>query len=184
MKAPLRALRHLPDRLLHGRRRRRALEWLSSAEIRTAVFICHGNINRSAYAAAAFEREIPEASRAAVQVRSAGFIGADRPASELAQSIAARRALDLRGHRSRLIDLTEMKETDLVVVMNADQCRELCRLTGRNPDDVLVLGDLDPAPTGRRAILDPYGHPAPVFEKVFDQIDRCVVELTSAIWPR
>lgn len=182
LRVPLRALRHLPDRLLHGRRRREALERLAAAEVRTAVFICHGNINRSAYAAAVFERAIPEGSRARVRVRSAGFIGAGRTASELARALATRRGYDLSEHRSRLLDPAEMKETDLVVVMNTEQRRELCRLTGRRPDQVVVLGDLDPEPVQRRTILDPYGHPEPVFEDVFDRIDRCVAELTNAIW--
>ena len=54
-------------------------------------------------------------------------------------------------------------------------------MTGRPRDDIIVLGDLDPVRIVRRAVQDPYGHPAPVFERVFDRVDRCVTELADAV---
>ena len=184
IKAPLRAIRDLPDRVLHTTRRRRALRQLSGTVVRSAVFICHGNINRSAYAGAVFARAVPPDRTGDVTVRSAGFIGPNRPASQLAQTLATERGADLSGHRSRLIDATELREADLVVVMSAAQRRDASRLTGRPARDIVILGDLDPAPIERRTIQDPYGHTVDVFEHVFDRIDRCVHQLSAAIWTR
>ncbi|HEU5209436.1 MAG TPA: hypothetical protein VFU06_08495 [Longimicrobiales bacterium] len=182
LRGAARAVRHLPDRLLHARRRTAAQEMLAGADIRSAVFICHGNINRSAYAAAAFARALPAHVRERVRVSSMGFIGPDRPASELAQRVGGRRGVDLSGHRSRLLDGPELEQTDLVVVMNRRQHDDVLALIGPGRSRVLILGDLDPAPLDTRTIQDPYGHPEDVFERVFDRIDRCIGELVTALW--
>ena len=177
----LRAVRHGPDRLLHPFRRRRLLARLRRAPTPgSALFICLGNINRSPFAAAAFEREMASKGCNTLRVRSAGFIGPGRPVSEAAQRLGAERGLDLTGHVSRLIDPAEVCETDLVVVMDVKQRRRVARETGRRKRDIVVLGDLDPAHIVRRVVQDPYGHPREVFERVFDRIDRCVDVLAGA----
>ena len=185
LKAPLRLARHAPDRLLHSRRRRKALGRLRSmAPIREAVFVCHGNINRSVYAAAAFSRAVPERAEPPVAVSSAGFIGQGRPASELAQVVAGRRGLHLNAHRSRRVGEAGLDQADLIVVMNTKQRRDICLLTGRPSGEIVILGDLDPRPIDRRTVQDPYGNPEEVFERVFDRIDRCIEEMVGALWPR
>lgn len=177
-----RAVKHLPDRLLHTRRRETAKRMLAGAEVRRAVFICHGNINRSAYAAAAFTRALPAHAREQVQVSSMGFVGPGRPASDLAQQVASRRGLDLGSHRSRLLDAPELKQTDLIVVMNTRQRDDVQNLLRPSRGRVLILGDLDPERLDTRTIQDPYGHPEDVFERVFDRIDRCMTELVTSLW--
>lgn len=181
IKRPLRVLRHVPDQVLHTYRRRRVRASLEGRRIRSVLFVCHGNINRSAYAAAAFRRALPESVNGTFRVASAGFIGSGRPASELAQLVAARRELDLAGHVSRLLDPEELRSTDLIVVMNTAQRSQVCRLSGRAPQDVVLLGDLDPEPIDRRTVQDPYGRSEAIFEDVFDRIDRCVRELAAIV---
>lgn len=177
-----RTVRHLPDRLLHPLRRRRALERLRERGVKGTVhFICLGNINRSAYAAVAFRRAMASRGRDTVRVASAGFIGPGRPSPDLAQAEAERRGLDLTQHVSRLLIAGDVGEDDLLVVMTVEQRRRARRLLDRPSQDVVVLGDLDPVPIVRRLVQDPYGHPAHVFEGVFDRIDRCVEQLASAM---
>jgi protein-tyrosine phosphatase len=177
-----RAVRHLPDRLLHARRRNSARRMLAGLGTPTrAVFICHGNINRSAYAAGAFTRALPAHARAHIRVSSMGFIGPGRSASELAQQVGGRRAVDLTNHRSRLLDAPELKETELIVVMSPRQRTDVLNLLKPASRDVLVLGDLDPERIDTRTIQDPYGHTEDVFERVFDRIDRCVDELVRSL---
>lgn len=178
----LRVLRHLPDRLLHAYRRRQAIQRLRSEPApRSALFVCLGNINRSAFAAAAFERALASRGRNGVRIRSAGFIGPGRPSPDEAKKSAAALGIDLTGHESRTIDPVEVRETDLVVVMDARQRRRLSRETGRSARDVVVMGDLDPVRIVRRVVQDPYGHPDEVFDRVFARIDRCVAELAEAV---
>ncbi len=176
------AARHLLDRLLHARRRAEAKRMLQRLSIQRVVFICHGNINRSAYAAVAFTQALPAYARKQVQVSSMGFIGPDRPASDLAQLVAARRGMDLGQHRSRVIDVSELKQMDLIAVMTVRQRDDVQNLVRPARDRILILGDLDPARLDTRTIQDPYGHSEDVFERVFDRIDRCIRELVTSVW--
>ena len=184
LRPPLRFLRHLPDRLLHPWRRRRQLDRLRrGGEPRSALFICLGNINRSPYAAGAYARGLRDRGVNGVVVRSAGFIGPDRPAQEETRDLATKAGFDLGGHRSRAIDPDEVRQADLVVVMDPEQRRRICSMTGRAARDVVVLGDLDPEPIVRRAVQDPYGHGYPVFERVYRRIERCVDALVDSAVP-
>ena len=73
------------------------------------------------------------------------------------------------------------RDVDLVFVMDPLQQHRLMTARPELADRVLLLGDLDPEPVGRRAILDPVEQPAPVFRTCYDRIDRCVGVL-SGLW--
>lgn len=176
-----RALRHLPDRLLHPLRRRVALARLRRHPPHAVLFMCHGNICRSPYAAAAFAAVLPSAWRGRIRVASAGFIGAGRPAPGEAIAVAARLGLDLRAHRSAVVTPAAVHAVQLVVVMDTDQAREIIQRFGRRPEEVLVLGDLDPAAIDTRTIRDPVEQPIHVFESTYARIDRCVSQLVKVI---
>jgi len=175
-------VRHAPDQLLHRYRRHQVLQRLKEQRpIERVVFVCHGNINRSAYAAAAFARALEAERCDGIIVRSAGFVGPGRAASELAQRVAMRRGIDLSQHQSRLIDANELRTADLIVVMSTSQRRSVYRIARQSDPFVIVLGDLDSEPIARRTVQDPYGHPEEVFVQVFDRIDRCIAQLVRGI---
>jgi len=172
-----RALRHAPDRLLHPWRRRRARARLAALRPDSLLFVCHGNICRSPFAAAAARRLLPGL---AARITSAGFIGPDRPAPAEALQAAASLGLDLASHRSRLLDTRTARSAGLVVVMDGAQARGV-RSLGVAPARVLQLGDLDPEPIERRTIADPVEQPLEVFLACYRRIDRCVGALAAAI---
>lgn len=179
----LRAVRHAPDRLLHLARRRVVLSDLrDGARPRRLLFICHGNICRSPYAAAAARASFPPGAEIP-DVASAGFIGPGRPAPPEAVAAAARRGIDLTDHRSRTIDTPSVTGADLVIVMSRGQRGALAAGTGRTKR-VIVLGDLDPEPIDTRTIRDPVEQPIDVFEEVYSRIDRCVAALAAALAAR
>jgi protein-tyrosine phosphatase len=176
-----RAIRHAPDRLLHSWRRRRALHRVRSAGVPgRALFLCHGNINRSPYAAAAFGRAAEERGFR-IETASAGFIGPGRPCPAVTVEMARRRGLDLGAHESRLVHAADLEGADLVIVMDPRQRRRARRQAPRARGRVIVLGDLDPRPIHRRAVPDPYGAPDDVFEEVYARVDRCIDALVSAL---
>ena len=169
-------LRHLPARLLHPLRRRRARKRLEGARPDGPVlFVCHGNICRSPYAEAVLRRR----ARGRLEATSAGLMGPDRPPPETALEVAGGRGVELGGHRSRLVSPASLREAGLVVVMDPYQSAELHRRHGFRRS--FVLGDLDPEPVRRRAIRDPIFQPAAVFEEVYGRIDRCLEELLDAM---
>ena len=143
LKSAARGARHLPDRLLHPWRRRSALQRLAQLPRQsTVLFVCHGNICRSPYAAEVARKLLP----ATVTVESAGFIGPDRPSPPEAVAVAAERGIDLSPHRSQVIELEHVREVDLVLVMDSRQRHRLVSSMPELDGRVVLLGDLDPEP--------------------------------------
>jgi protein-tyrosine phosphatase len=142
----------------------------------TVLFVCHGNICRSPYAAAAARRLLPPT----VRVGSAGFVGPDRPSPPEAVAVAGERGIDLAPHRSQVIQMEHLREVDLVVVMDALQRHRLVNSRPELRGRVVLLGDLDPRPVTRRTIPDPVEQPAEVFRACYDRIDRCVGALAGS----
>ena len=145
---------------------------------RFLLFVCHGNICRSPYAAKALERLLGDGS--GVRVESAGFVGPGRSAPPEGVTVGAARGVDLSRHRAKLLGPPDVLTADLVVVMDPWQRRAVSALYGRDERDIVVLGDLDPGPIETRAILDPVEQPASAFEASYERIDRCLKELVRA----
>lgn len=170
------ALRHAPDRALHSLRRRRVARLVRGRIPKSVVFVCQGNICRSPFAAALFERLAAERLPVPIATSSRGFSGPGRGSPAAAVSAAARRGFDLSAHRSRLVTSKAIRATELVVVMSIEQARMIHRV-GDRATRAIVLGDLDPGPISARTIVDPWGEPEAVFDESYDRIDRCVREL-------
>lgn len=173
-------LRYLPDAFLHPVRRRRAHGRMAGRRVQSVTFVCLGNVCRSPFAAAVFERAM-SAVGASIRVRSAGFIGPDRPPSDAAIAAADLFGVDLRSHRSQLLTSAMVGNSDLIVVMGAAQGANVRRRCAGSPHQVLVLGDLDPAASDRRTIPDPWGCDEAVFVASYARIQRCVLELVRLV---
>jgi protein-tyrosine phosphatase len=181
--APLRwRLRHALDVALHPLRRRWAAARLRTLGLpRSVTFICHGNICRSPYAAAAFWQRLSPSLQALIRVDSAGFVGPGRAAPSSARAVAAVRGVDLAAHRSKLVAAALGGAGELVVVMEPRQARALRHLCRRNGGTLVVLGDFDPDPITTRAIADPIGQPETAFQESYARIDRCLDGLVRAM---
>ncbi len=172
-------LRRVPGRLLHPLHRRRARAALQRRPApATVLIVCHGNICRSPFAAARLAGEL---AAAGVRVGSAGFIGPNRPCPPEAMTAAARRGVDLSGHRSQLLTADSARRADLIVVMDPAQARAIRDRFARRLRDIVVLGDLDPAPLATRTIQDPVDQCVEVFEQSYARIERCVAELVRVL---
>ncbi len=176
----VRDLRQVPTSRLHARRRRAAQVELKRLKPRSILFVCHGNICRSPFAAAAFLRWCAPEIASGVNVTSAGFIGPERSPPSTAVTAASRFGVDLTPHRSALITAENLRAADLIVVMSQQQARDI-RARVAPSTFVLILGDLDPRPANRRTILDPWGQPDTAFDESYSRIDRCVRELAKII---
>jgi protein-tyrosine-phosphatase len=173
----------LADRLLHATRRRRALQRVDElARLSHVLFICHGNIWRSPYAERRFAAAVASLADRAPRTSSAGFIGPDRPPPDEAIAAAAEKGIDMREHRSRLALASDLALSDLIVVMEPKQGRRIAALSATRAP-ILVLGDLDPTPTERRAIRDPWSQPATAGD-VYARIDRCIAALGTRVRER
>jgi protein-tyrosine-phosphatase len=180
----MRSLKDLADRLLHRRRRRRAIEALRQPlRDGSVLFICYGNICRSPFAERLFRREfgrdLPGLRTRAI--RSAGFTVADRSSPPEAIAAAARFSVDLSSHRSTVITADVYRAAALVVTMSPDQSRDLRARFGVLNETMIVLADLDPRPIDSRTIRDPWRSPPEVYDLSYARIDRCIRALVDAL---
>jgi protein-tyrosine-phosphatase len=74
-----------------------------------------------------------------------------------------------------------VRAVDLIVVMDGHQARYVERYFGVPRKRVIVAGDLDPIPSARRAIVDPWEQPMDVFVSSFNRLDRCATMLVSLL---
>ncbi len=178
----LNRLRHVLDRLLHASRRGAAVAALAARRPPTYVLvICRGNLFRSPFAAAVLRRELQRRGAAPVRVDSAGFTAQGRPSPPHAIAAAARRGIDLTGHSSQFVIADLARAADLIIVMEELQRRTICERFGRALQDVLLLGDLDPAPVTSRAIEDPVDQAPEVCDRAYARIERCISELVRRL---
>jgi len=116
-----------------------------------------------------------------VRVDSARLWGTGRRSPPEAVAAATRFGVDLSVHRSQPLTAHGARAADLIIVMDSVQRREVCDRFGRSERDVLLLGDLDPAPGEPRTIRDPVNQALTVFEETYARIARCARELERAI---
>jgi len=174
------SLKRTLEGALHPWRRRRAAARVRRRGVRRVLFVCHGNICRSPFAAHAAARKLEARGHQGFVVTSAGFIGpGGRPSPPEALAAAAALGVDLTRHRSRLLTPAIVREAELIVVMDARQATDIRRGYGRG-SSVVILGDLDPLPVTARTIPDPVDQPRAAFDACYRRIDRCVEALLAA----
>ena len=133
-------------------------------KVKRIVFVCQGNICRSAYA---------EARARSQGLRTASFgLGAREgdEANRTALARAAARGVDLRPHRASV--MPETLPGDLLVAMEPAQAARLTKLT-QAPVTLLGLWADPPRPH----LEDPYGLSDAYFDTCFGVIDSAVARL-------
>ena len=154
-----------------------ALGWLRADEARhrcslkRVVFVCSGNICRSPYA------EVSARMRGLTAVSCGTQTQTGLAADNTAIIEAARRAVDLKAHRTTRWEDLELEAGDLIVCMqlrHALAVRPRARASGCPV--VMLSSFLLPqfAP-----VWDPYGKQSPEFQRAFDLIDAGVHRLSQ-----
>ena len=150
-------------------RKYRQINW---ASIDRLVFVCKGNICRSAYAEAV-------AHSIGIDSISCGIdtvIGA--PANERAIKISAIRGFDLSKHKTTPVQSLTFKKTDLLIAMEPWQADYL--LNHLPADTACTLLGLWGRPVTPH-IHDPYGASPLYFDKCFKYIEKSVYEIASKV---
>ena len=155
----------------------RALGLLSGGSL---LFLCYGNINRSAVAEHLAERHLGGRFRLA----SAGFHPrAGRPADPVMVDVAARHGIDLSQSASSVLSAELVDGADIILAMEPDHVRRAWDLFPASRSKTFLLGHADSGP-GTRAdahIADPYGQPPEVYERCFSRIETCILSLARKV---
>jgi protein-tyrosine phosphatase len=134
------------------------------------LFLCNGNVCRSALAAAQ-ARILLGGEVALVDSAGLGDSGG-RQSPELARKVAAEMGLDLANHTSLAVHVDQIRWADCVFVMDR---LTVLRTWRRFPEARRKLFLLD-AP---REVPDPYGHNERKFKEVFQQIRASIERLAE-----
>ncbi len=141
------------------------------------LFLCYGNINRSALAQVLAQQLMPNS---AVTFDSAGFhTPANRPADPNMVKTAQKQHIDLSHWQSQTLNGEMIANSDLILAM---EIRHLERLKQEYPEaknKCFLLGSLISQGYRDVEIDDPYNQPIPVYEKTFDRINQAIQALSS-----
>jgi predicted ATP-grasp superfamily ATP-dependent carboligase/protein-tyrosine-phosphatase len=148
------------------------------ATARSVLFVCHGNINRSAFA----EKKLRELlGDRPVTIASAGLLPeAGRATGIVSRTVAAELGIDLARHRSVVLTAGQLDAFDLVFYMEASHLRSIRQLNPRALAKCYPLSALESS-AGAVAISDPDGKGRPAFEETYGRIAGCVEELAGCL---
>lgn len=147
--------------------RRREKQRLLSAlrRSRNLLFLCKGNICRSAFAEHYAKRVLPEN----YNVRSAGHLRLEgRRSPQTALDAARHFGVDLSNHRSCIVTGEMIDAADAILAFDDEQTAAIRELFPRARHKAYLLGVLESG--GDSMIPDPYGHQEAEFVKVFSRI--------------
>lgn len=144
------------------------------------VFVCTGNICRSAFAEKLLKNRIGIKTPV---VESCGlFVEVCSPSPHQAVLAAEKIGLNLGSHLSKGIGCCDMESADLILAMEYWQYRKLVRLLPGKRRNIRLLREFCPFPENLLCnIYDPFGLSQNHFEHCFAQIQRSVATIRSLI---
>jgi protein-tyrosine-phosphatase/predicted ATP-grasp superfamily ATP-dependent carboligase len=156
---------------------------------RPVLFLCHGNICRSPFAAAYFNEQVQRRGLGWPPAQSAGFYPkVGRPTPPLLRGLAPQWGVDLESHRSQLVTREQLFSASAVFVMDADNLAELQALASGSELPIYALGRFDPAVAddpspAASQIADPYETSPAKSYAVYQQIVAAIDGLLAAWAP-
>lgn len=161
----------LIEHLLSTCARLRPLRWLlhrralrARRDARRILFVCYGNLNRSAFAAALASREWPDQ-----EISQAGDHAIDgAPTAQIGCAVAGEWGIDLRAHRATALTARAIRDADAIFIFDA---RNLATVLGRFPRTfprLHLIGAL--SSRGALTIADPHGGTPADYRDAFGQV--------------
>ncbi len=148
------------------------------ASANNILFLCYGNINRSAIAHVLADEMI---GTDGLTFRSAGFHPEEnRPADSRMVAIASDHGISMNSFRSTTLTQELANWADLIFVMEATHISRLETLSAQVAEKAYLLGGLT---IGEEAveIADPYNQPEPVYRSTYQQVARCIEGMKTLI---
>jgi len=147
---------YVKRKLLRGARAERAVELPRS--ISSVLFVCHGNIMRSAAAAEFLRSELALAGVEGVTVASAGTHARDgKPADTRAQEAARALGISLQRHGATRITSRHIADFDVIFAMDELNYVNLVTAFPASRDKLMLFGGINATGTYRpHEIADPY----------------------------
>jgi protein-tyrosine phosphatase len=151
--------------------------------IRKVVFVCKGNICRSAFAEHLMRGEFKNGS---ISIESGGLnVDTTTKSPNEAVATATNFGVDLAGHSPKGFEHCDVENADLILAMELWQYKKLRQLYPKKLDNIMLLREFTPFPENLLCnIDDPYGQNERTFQRCFMQIRRAVRNLNKIAAPR
>lgn len=192
----VRALR--TARTLEGARRRRYLARQCARAARLArpepiperigsvMFVCHGNIMRSAAAAALLRRALAERGVTGISVGSSGvYARAGKPADPRMRRAVRALGVSLDDHAARPLTADLVETADVIFAMDDINFIDIVARFPTARPRVRLLGGIRPGGVyADKEILDPYTGTAADVDATVERLDRSIAALAEALESR
>lgn len=164
----------MKERLLVSVGRYNGYRALRPVETQRTVFVCKGNICRSALAECYMKQK-------GLRTASFGLHCDDgAPANSTMIKIAGEKGLSLHGHKTTSVDSFEFAKGDLLVAMEPSQATHLKNIVGISDDIQLALLGMFLTPQ-RPTIVDPYGREERLYDEIATLIFQGVGNLRNSL---
>lgn len=141
------------------------------------LIVCIGNICRSPMVEAIFKHRLAS-THPAVSVSSAGISAmVGKPADSHVQEILITEGIDCSMHRARQLTSAMLLETDLVLVMEEEQRKEITCTFPSVYGKVHLLGKW-----GGFEVPDPYKKPREFFDGTFHLVKQGIDQWQTRLW--
>ena len=172
-------------RLLDGLGVRASNQRMVPSSSRSFVFVCWGNIMRSAMAEFLMNQALRDAGLAGqLQIRSAGLHATPgREAHPWAQAASAQLGISLNQHRAKLLTREMVETADCIFAMDFQNKAELLTLYPGFREKVYMLSAYAEGPGRYRQIPDPYHGDLQGTLLCGQQLQSCICNLMKSLFP-
>jgi len=152
--------------------------------MRSALFVCYGNIMRSPMAEAMLKRVLAEQGVNGVGVQSAGLHAlAGREAHPLALKVSREIGIPLDNHRAQLLTPEMVASSDVIFALDFENLAELCAAYPDAKNKIHMLSAFAEGKQRNREIADPYYGDEKTTRQCYAMLMQCVRNLAQSVFP-
>jgi len=172
-------------RLLDAMGIRKSNQGLAPQSSRSLLFVCFGNIMRSAMAEFLMRQALMGAGvQEQVRIVSAGLHASPgREAHPWAQQASAELGISLVEHRAKLLTPKMVEQADCILAMDFQNKTELLTLYPASQSKILMLSAYGEQPWQYREIVDPYLGDLESTRSCSRQLQICIANLMTSLFP-
>ncbi len=142
------------------------------------LFVCTGNTCRSPMAAGILRKLLDGRGISDVEADSCGFAGDGMPVTTYAAEVAGENGIDIRDHRSKMINGSLVESAGLILAMSRRHKDEIIRYFPQAEGKTFTLAEF----AGERGdVEDPMGMGRDVYVRTFGRLHRLIGKSTDKI---
>lgn len=146
------------------------------------MFICTGNICRSAMAHWLLKKKLEERNIKNVEVYSAGIYAVEGDTSTYeAIEVMEEYGVDLKKHRATKVQNSNIKDVDIILCMTLSHKRDLIYMYPELKEKIYTLKEYVNDEKNGVEIRDPWGYDIVTYRFCASEIDACLDKLISYI---